>query len=191
MLLFMLSYSFYKIFETIFFGGHVVKAMPPNDFEPVVAQESLEVVVNPKVDFKVYYQTSDLKVRQNLIRRYLEDVGYSENDIDTFLAIGQRESGLQLDSEPPVFVKHCRRANGSFYVVEINSTGGQAECKAGDKQVHQEKSYGIFQILPSTAKGYGCSKDLTTLESQLECAVKLQKSTKSWNHWTTYKLVKN
>ena len=152
--------------------------------------EPINVKVNFQQNYKTYYSNSDQNTRKFLITRYLESAGYSKTDIETFLKIGQLESGLQLDSVPPVFVKHCKRANGTYYVVEINKQGRQDYCRTGDVEVHQERSYGIFQILPSTAKDYKCNKDLTTLEGQLDCAIKLQKSSKGWNHWSTYQKIK-
>lgn len=120
--------------------------------------------------------------RKELVRIELERLGAP--DVETFLRIGKAESSYRATAVPPVEVRHCQRTNGTYYVVEVLK-GRQDSCRGTDKQVYAEKSYGIFQILPSTAKRVCQGLDLTDWKLQVRCAIQIQERS-GFTQWTTF-----
>lgn len=101
----------------------------------------------------------------------------TNEEINNLVNIAGKESGAHDPKiEPRTWVKHCQRLNSTYYAIEFG------ECDY--KEVHREKSTGIFQILPSTYKGYKCEGSIEDVDNQINCAVKIyQKS--GYGAWYT------
>ena len=168
--------------------------------EPVVPQPATEptfvelAVIKPVPDIKtdsepVYdvYPTS-VEERKQALTSELAKQGANGEMIFTLLYIAKRESINTFDPaiKPVSEVRHCKRPDGTFYAVEITSDRKQASCKTGDVQTYAEKSTGIWQILPTTFKGYKCTGDINNWKDQAKCAIILANSTKGFNHWVAY-----
>lgn len=132
-----------------------------------------------------------------MLEKRLQYIGVAESDIPTYIRIATAESCkgkgdypvdvcMNPTRVPPVVVKHCKsNVSGNWYVVEVNSNGGQAQCRAGDTEGMNEQSMGIFQILETTWSGHQCTGDRTNWLDQIDCAKKI-KETSGFNSWSTY-----
>ncbi len=172
----------------LLFGRPVVhyQALSPSDIAPSETEQvkRIEHLIEPSIELiaeKDFMSHSEAE-RKEKVAEYLAVL--NAPDIDTFLRIGKAESSYRSDALPPVEVRHCKRSNNTYYVVELMN-GRQASCRDGDIQVHAEKSVGIFQILPSTAKRVCGSVDLFDWRTNIECAVKIQ-ARSGFNQWSTY-----
>lgn len=104
----------------------------------------------------------------------------SNEEINNLVAIAGKESGAHDPLiEPRGWVKHCQRPNNTYYAVEFG------ECDY--KEVHRERSIGIFQILPSTYKGYKCEGSIEDVDNQINCAVKIYKKSGYYPWYTSSK----
>ncbi len=156
-------------------------AIATTEVEP---DSSTELLLNEQFEIKVErdFMSYLEQERKDLVREYLQEL--NAPDVNTFLRIGKAESSYRSDALPPVEVRHCRRSNNTYYVVEVMN-GRQASCRDGDIQVHAEKSVGIFQILPSTAKRVCGDVDLFNWRTNIECAVKIQ-ARSGFTQWSTF-----
>lgn len=176
------------MFKTKKFLKSLVIAIPitwmlyiiPVQGEPTIAKNESQIVEKQTVELKPA-DLSGLKFEKVLdpkerVFNELDKLG--ELDKETWLRIAQAESGFQVTVEPESWVKHCQRSDGSYYAVELSDCGD-------DIQVHQEKSYGVFQILPSTAKRV-CELDWKdSVETQTRCAVNI-KNKSGFDSWSTF-----
>lgn len=130
-----------------------------------------------------------LAERRELVRKKLEQLGI--DDIDRSMFIIGKESWFRDDIEPITWVKHCWTGSG-YRVVEVGTNGRQDECSNhGWSEVHKEKSIGLVQVLPSTAKRQCPGIDITNWQGQLECMSMLINTNLGYDHWTTNKLYVN
>lgn len=101
----------------------------------------------------------------------------TNEEINNLVNIASKESSAHDPKiEPRSWVKHCQRPNNTYYAIEFG------ECNY--KEVHREKSFGIFQILPSSYKRYGCEGDIKNVDNQINCGVKIYKKS-GYGAWYT------
>lgn len=82
---------------------------------------------------------------------------------DWLLRVGQCESGFRPDAVAYQSIVHCRQTNGTY-------TAGVDSCASG-VEVHRENASGVFQILPSSWKMWGCEGDIFNGIDNTKCAM--------------------
>jgi hypothetical protein len=135
-----------------------------------VEQGPVELSAWERVYYKYYngYPEGVSERRDYIVEYMAINTDLSNEEINNLVNIANKESSAH-DPEivPQTWVKHCQRPNGTYYAVEFG------ECSY--REVHREKSIGIFQILPSTAKRQCGMTDITRVDSQIDCAVMIYK----------------
>lgn len=131
-------------------------------------------------------------IESSLIKKELEK-HLNEDEVEIMLKISSLESGNRLDAIPPTKVLHCQRIDGSYYAIELMERNGlmvQATC-GNDTQVYSEVSYGLFQILQSTAKRQCNGLDILKADmvEQVKCAVSIYQQS-GYGAWATYSKIK-
>lgn len=171
-----------------------------DDIEVQPVSAIIEDIAQPEVQVEVDWNNIDFvsltySEKINMLEERLRFIGVPESELDTYTRIATAESCkgqgnhpgcMNPTKTPPVVVKHCKSANtGNWYVVEINSNGGQAQCSAGDIEGMNEQSMGIFQILETTWNGHKCEGDRTNWLDQVSCAKKIRDMS-GFKSWSTY-----
>ena len=169
---------------------------------PVFAYDLTEKQITESPEIKIIFNEASYETKKSLIVDRLKYNRVPDSDIPTFIGIFELESCrgksgadcFNTGKTPKTTVYHCQRPNGSKVAVEVTRRNGitvQATCEDfGYKRTYEEKSWGLAQILETTWRGYKCEGDIktSTYEQQVDCAVKIQR-TSSWNAWSTYKLL--
>lgn len=119
----------------------------------------------------------------------LEDIlimaGATHDEMAYLVHIAYWESKFDLAAEPYTHVAYCSDGNwGEIYA------GGQFRCEDfGSTTIRTEKSYGLFQILPSTAQDHGCANDWKlNAYTQSQCAIKVARG-QGLTAWSTLYLL--
>lgn len=182
--------------EAISDGVDTIEAVPA---ELEIAEVAPEPQPEPQIEIDwsaVDFVNLTYQEKINFITERLKFNGVSDTDIKIFTEIatlescrdrGDHKGCMNPEKTPPVVVKHCKGGNG-WYVVEINSVGGQAQCAAGHVEGRNEQSFGMFQILETTWEGNQCEGNRFDWYSQVDCAVKV-KNRSGFSQWSTYKMI--
>lgn len=180
----------------------VVYANEKEDIETIERHEEVLEAVQPEIEYKIDFNSSDYETKKELITEKLSSLGVVEPDLSTFVSVFELESCRDKNATgcfnssktPPTTVYHCQKSSGQYTAIEIKNVGGrnvQAYCEDyGWKTTGSEQSIGLAQILVSTWNGYKCDGDIRDYdwEQQVECAVKI-KNQSGFNAWSSYKLL--
>lgn len=128
--------------------------------------------------------------KSTALQSVLEANGESPTNIYIWLEIVREESKYIEDVLGADWVHHCDRPvqvtlwgylqppNTQIELKDYpNGVVDQATCEEyGAVTLHREKSYGLFQILPTSADDAGCENNWEeSFSSQAECAVRVRK----------------
>lgn len=134
----------------------------------------------------------DYNHRKEMVLMYLRSLGESEEDIATWDRIITQESNYDPTIEPPTFVVHCEGGSIAELTDYGNGVMWQYECAMDNlREIKREKSFGIFQILPSTWELAGCEGAVSKAGNnqpwiaQADCAIKVR-SLQGWKAWAAY-----
>lgn len=189
--------TIFKTLITFFVGGGVVaSAFIPTSTEgmqPNIIHQAGDTVKVEQVNF----EELGLTEKTELLRDYLELKGEDFTNTNIWLEIARDESKktvngettfYNLHIEPITYVHTCDKSvqvnlwgykQPPSNIVEVHDKAEgvyQATCEDyGAVTISKEKSYGLFQILPSSARDANCSSDWKeTYTGQVDCAIKLR-----------------